>query len=311
MNKDTMVSELIGRLGSKRTPNIARIASEIRISAGLSLRKKGFVELNPVIFSPLTDPLHHKTLDGTIQYLDHRFYITRSMIFHKQISLIALEKIFIFSPNVRLEPAEYAKTGRHLLEFTQIDVEMKNASREEVMEIAEQMFVDILTHIRNYCTAELEMLDRKLSIPQKPFTRIKYREAYRKYGKEFEKQISCEAKEPFWIIDIPIEAREFYDREYEEEPGILCDMDMVYPEGFGEALSGGEREYRFERILERVRHYDANPEDFWWYLELAKTGLPRCAGFGIGVERLTRYICGLNHVSEATLFPKVPGAYSI
>ncbi len=311
MKYDKDVDELRIRLGSERTRLIARISSEIRISAGLFLRKKGFIELNPVIISPLTDPLRHKTLNGSIDYLDSRFYLMRSMIFHKQISLLGLEKIFIFSPNVRLEPADHAETGRHLLEFTQIDIEMKDVGREEVMALAEEMLIYILEHVIRQCAGELSTLKRTLIIPRKPFTRIRYLEAYEEYGPAFEILISQRARAPFWIIDIPIEAREFYDREYTEQPGILCDMDMIYPEGYGEALSGGEREYEYEKILERVRNYETNPQDLVWYLELAKMGLPRCAGFGIGVERLTRYICGLAHIAEATVFPKIPGAIGI
>lgn len=309
--KDIIISELRARLSSERTRTITKVESEIRISAGKFLRKKGFVEINPVIISPLTDPLHHETSDGSIKYLEHKFQLTRSMIFHKHISLLGLEKIFIFSPNIRLEPPRYSKTAKHLIEFTQIDVEMRNATREEVMDLAEGMVTQILFHVKDRCYQELEYLDRRLAIPRKPFKRIKYLEAYKKYGDGFETHLSEETKEPFWIIDFPIEAREFYDRQYEEEPGILCDMDLVFPEGFGEASSGGEREYEYEKIVQRIAQAELPSEDYWWYLELAKKKLPPCAGFGIGVERLTRYICGLPNIAETTLFPKVPGSWTI
>ncbi len=70
-------------------------------------------------------------------------------------------------------------------------------------------------------------------------------------------------------------------------------MDLIYPEGYGEALSGGEREYEYERIKERILKKGQNLTHFKKYLELAKDDLPASAGFGIGIERLTRYICGL------------------
>lgn len=311
MRGDKIVERLRTRLSSERTQHIARISSEIRQSAGTFLRQQGFIELNPVIVSLLTDPLHHKTMDGTIHYLDQRLFLTRSMIFHKQICLLGLEKIFIFSPNVRLEPPEYAQTKKHLIEFTQIDIEVKNANRDEVIELAEELFIYVLEHINSECSSELSTLERTLSIPKRPFKRIEYLEAYNEFGSAFEMSLSQKAKEPFWIVDFPTKAREFYDREYEDRPSILCDMDMIYPEGYGEALSGGEREYQYEKILERTKNYGKNLDDFWWYLELAKKGLPRCAGFGIGVERLTRYICGLSHIGEATLFLKIPGAVGI
>ena len=84
-------------------------------------------------------------------------------------------------------------------------------------------------------------------------------------------------------------------------------MDLIYPEGYGEALSGGEREYEYERIKERILKKGQNLTHFKKYLELAKDDLPASAGFGIGIERLTRYICGLEKIEETSLFPKIPG----
>ena len=119
--------------------------------------------------------------------------------------------------------------------------------------------------------------------------------------------ISKTHKEPVWIIDIPLESREFYDKEDPEKPGFLKDMDLIYPEGFGEALSGGEREYEYKRIKERILKKGQKLSQFKKYLELAKDDLPASAGFGIGIERMTRFICGLQRIEEASLFPKIPG----
>ncbi|MEO0136902.1 MAG: asparagine synthetase A [candidate division WOR-3 bacterium] len=311
------MEEMIDIMGLERTIKssrlraILRIASEIRFIAGKFLREKGFLEINPVIISPLTDPLRHQVLDASIHYLGMKYQLTKSMIFHKQIALLSVDKIFIFSPNVRLEPPEYSSTGNHLIEFTQIDLEMRNATRETMMELAEEMIVEIISQVVKNCYNELSDLGRNLKLPTRPFKRYRYLDLYNQYGNKFEMIISRASIEPFWVIDFPIEVREFYDREYEDKPGILCDMDLIYPEGYGEALSGGEREFKYERIVERMKIAGNNPEDFKWYLEFVKKGLFPSCGFGIGLERLTRFICGLNDVSEATLFPKTPGRWSI
>ena len=128
---------------------------------------------------------------------------------------------------------------------------------------------------------------------------------------DFEVIISLQHQEPVWIVDMGIEAREFYDREYPDRPGILVDMDLLYPEGFGEALSGGEREHTYESIVRRIEGMGADTENFGLYLEFAKRGLPPSAGFGIGMERLTRFICGLKRIQDVALFPKVPGRLSL
>jgi asparaginyl-tRNA synthetase len=306
------IARLKEKFASDEMRAITKIASEIRYCAGRFLRDNGFVELNPVIISPITDPLRHQVYDASIEYLGKRYRLTKSMIFHKQISLLCQEKIFIFSPNVRLEPQEYSVTKQHLIEFTQIDVEVRNARREFVMELAERLLIEIISYLKEHCAQELAVLKRNVKVPEMPFKRYKYLDAFNVYGKDFEKILSAESNEPFWIIDFPINVREFYDREYDENPGILCDMDLIYPEGYGEALSGGEREFKYERIIQRMGISQVNPEEFHWYLKFSKHGLILpSAGFGIGLERLTRYICGLTEIADATLFPKLPGKFGI
>ncbi|HDM05663.1 MAG TPA: hypothetical protein ENG34_00100, partial [Candidatus Aenigmarchaeota archaeon] len=122
--------------------------------------------------------------------------------------------------------------------------------------------------------------------------------------------ISLSQEEPFFITDYPKEARGFYYIEHEEKPGFLKDFDLLYPEGYGEAVSGGEREYRYEKVTERMKETGEDPRKYSWYLDMLKYGIPKSAGFGIGLERLTRYICGLEKIWEATPFPKLPGIFS-
>jgi asparaginyl-tRNA synthetase len=179
-----------------------RLQSEILDFSREFLKQKEFVEILPVIISPITDPLTDYRVRGEIECYGFRYQLTKSMIFHKQISLYSLPRIFTFSPNVRIEASERRTSGKHLIEFVQLDLEMKEASREDLMAIGEELLVYILTGVK-----------------------------------------ATFVDEPLWLLDFPKENREFYDREYPEQPGILKDMDLIYPEGYGEALSGGEREF--------------------------------------------------------------------
>lgn len=290
---------------------ILKIQSEMRKILAEHLRKKGFIEISPVILSPMTDPLNHPTMPGDVTCYGKRYHLTQSMIFHKQIAMKFLEKIFIFSPNIRIEHPDRKKTGRHLFEFTQLDLEVRGASREDMMKLCEELITDVMATIKRDCKTELELLARRLKIPKKPFKQIYYENAYKKYGKNFETMISKTHDVPVWIIDIPLKSREFYDREDPEKPGFLRDMDLIYPEGYGEALSGGEREYDYERIKTRIRKKGQRLSQFKEYMQVAKDDLPPSAGFGIGIERLTRFICGLKSIEDASLFPKVPGKYGI
>jgi asparaginyl-tRNA synthetase len=169
------------------------------------------------------------------------------------------------------------------------------------------MITKVIKTVKKDCKNELKTLERTLTMPKTPFKQIKYDDAYKQYGKDFEAMISKTHKEPIWIIDIPLKNREFYDREDPENPEHLRDMDLIYPEGYGEALSGGEREHIYERILLRMKKKNINISNFDEYLKIAKKGLYPSAGFGLGVERFIRFICGLKKIEETTLFPKIPG----
>jgi len=184
---------------------------------------------------------------------------------------------------------------------------MKNASREDAMRLGEELLIGILENIKTTCRSELEFFQRDLKIPESPFGKTSYQEAVRTYGPDYEVELSKNASGPIWLVDFPIENREFYDREDQDKPGTLVDMDLIYPEGYGEALSGGEREYQYEKIKRRIEQKGIDLKAYEIYLRFAEKGLFPSTGFGIGIERLTRYICGVQHIEETRLFAKLPG----
>lgn len=310
MNSEVVTSTL-ERLKKDSLKSALEINTSVRRILAETLIKRGFLEAPPVIFSIVTDPLNHPVYDPSFLYEDFRYSLTKSMIFHKQILVQEIPKFFIFSPNIRLETPDKASSGRHLLEFTQLDLEVKGAHREELMDLAEDLIIETFRYVTRENHATLSKMGRKLNIPGKPFKSYRYLDLLEKYGEDFEARMSREAREPFWIIDIPLESREFYDREKDDEPGILRDMDLIYPEGFGEALSGGEREFKIERIRERILKKGQTFDQFHWFLEIAEEGMELSTGFGIGIERLVRYICGFSRIEDVHPFPKVPGRLSL
>ncbi len=294
-------------ISTEKMRSILTIKSEIHNAAGDYLRANGFIEILPVILSPVTDPLTHTTLAGEVDYYGHRLQLTKSMILHKQAALRTLDRIFSFSPNIRLEPVHYADSGRYLAEFVQLDLEVKDGTRDQLISLGEEMLTTVIAHIQKNCRDELDRLSRDLALPSIPFERITYEKAQQTFGREFDIPLSQAKQDPIWIVDFPLAIREFYDREDEARPGILVDMDLIYPHGFGEALSGGEREYTLDRILTRLTQSGITHAQLAAYLTIVKEGIPPSAGFGIGIERLTRYICGLERIEAARLFAKPPG----
>jgi len=274
------------------------------------LKQEGFVEILPVIVSPFTDPLADFRVRAEIECYGFRYQITKSMIFHKQLALYSLPRLFAFSPNVRIEASERRFSGKHLIEFVQLDLEIKEASRQDLLDLGEKLFVYILSRVKAAFAPELAFFQRELEVPDIPFRQVTYAEAVERYGTYYEHELSESLKEPIWLVDFWEQNREFYDREYPERPGILKDMDLIYPEGFGEALSGGEREYQYEKIKKRIERKGIDLSAYEIYLQFAEKGLFPSAGFGIGIERLTRYICGIRQIEETRLFAKLPGTLS-
>ncbi len=300
------MEKFVRKLKDKKTGAFLRIQSAALAEIHKYMEEKGVLQLTPVIISTITDPLSHDVFDARIEYYGQKLALTKSMILHKQLSLIGdIDAIYIVSPNIRLETKDKKHSGRHLIEFSQVDFEIKGATKEKIFVFVESMIKRIVTAVKKDCSDELELLGREIKTPAIPFKKYSSYELKEKYGKDFEKTISESSREPFWILDFD---REFYDKEDPKRPGHFLNYDLVYPEGFGEGLSGGEREYEYERIIKRMKEDGLDLSLYAPYLEVAKKGLLRpSAGAGIGVERLVRYLGGAEDISETALFAKTPG----
>ncbi len=286
---------------------IVRVQTEALFAMHEFLRDAGIQQIMPVILSPVTDPLNHPVYDASIEYMDQKLQLTKSMILHKQVAVAKLDAkgIYVVSPNVRLEKS--IGSDKHLLEFSQLDIELKDANADEFMNLMERLMIHIFKRVGRACKRELNVLGSEVKIPRRPFPRYSSGDLREEFGDDFESQMSKLNDSLFWITDY---AREFYDREDEENEGHYLNYDLFYPEGFGEALSGGERDYRYDVLLRKIKQRGQDPESFRSYLELAKKGvLGPSAGGGLGIERLVRFLTRRSHIREVTLFPRVPGEY--
>ncbi|NPB00531.1 MAG: hypothetical protein GXO10_04065 [Crenarchaeota archaeon] len=302
---------------------VFRIQASILHAIREKLDSMGFVEVLPPIIGPVTDPGIRGAKQVTFDFYGHEYKVMSSAILYKQYMAASLGKIYFVSPNVRLEPLDSIYTGRHLVEFFQVDLEIYNATYHDAMKVAEELFCYVVKYVKDVHGKELEeKLNRSLPDFKPPFPRYTYKDAHKilctelnckfEYGTEIpwecEKVLSIHHDTPIFVTDYPRGARGFYDREDPTRPGILLDFDMLYPEGFGEAISGAEREYEPAKVIQRMRETGEDPNKYRWYLEMLKELYPlKTAGFGIGVERFTRYICGLRAVWESRPYPKVAG----
>ncbi|TRO46702.1 asparagine synthetase [Candidatus Bathyarchaeota archaeon] len=271
----------------------------------------GFQWLLPVALSQSTDPLWPDPGASIEKRIEVDIYgktvrTTASMIIHKLIaSSLAYPKLFILSPNIRIEKPERAKTGKHIYEFTQLDFEARDTSSKDVMKLVEKVISNLLTSLKKDMKTELTTLCRcdTLEIPKTPFRIYDRQELEAKYGVAWEEGVARETTDPIWVTNIP---REFYDFE-DFETGKWDNYDLFLPQ-YGEVLSGAKREWEYKKILTKIERDDVDKDNYSLVLKLAEEGkLKPTAGGGIGMERLVGWISGVKHIAETQPFPRVPG----
>jgi asparaginyl-tRNA synthetase len=271
----------------------------------------GFQWLLPVALSQSTDPLWPDPGASIEKRIEVDIYgktvrTTASMIIHKLVaSSLAYPKLFILSPNIRIEKGERAKTGKHIYEFTQLDFEARDTTSKGILSLVEDALCALIASLKKDMKAELTALCRydTLKVPKKPFKVYERTELEAKYGADWEAGLAEEIDEPAWVINIP---REFYDFE-DFKTGKWDNYDLFLPK-YGEVLSGAKREWEYKKILTKIERDQIKKENYALVLKLAKEGkLKPTAGGGIGMERLVAWITGAKHIAETQPFPRVPG----
>ena len=206
------------------------------------LMNRGYEWLLPVIFSKSTDPLWPDPEASLEKRVEVEIYgktvrTTLSMIVHKMVACSLIHpKLFILSPNVRIERIERAKSGIHAYEFTQLDLEVENATSKEVRSLVEEIICGLIRSLKRHMHNELVYLRRYdgLKVPETPFKVYDEKELEYEYGRNWEIQLMLKPCDPIWVTNIP---REFYDFE-DLEKDEWDNYDLLLPR-YGEVLSGG------------------------------------------------------------------------
>jgi asparaginyl-tRNA synthetase len=294
---ESQETELIGSL--KLTSQILRYVTNY-------FQDQGFTQMLPVMLGRSTDPLGPdpnssilKTIE--VEYLGTTMRTMNSMILHKQVAVRDVGKIFILSPNIRLEKADRKSSGRHLFEFTQADFEIPYGKMKDVFQLMEKLLEGLTEHVDSEAVRKIDGEPFEF---RGPFRVYSTHELEKRYGEDWEYKASMDHDQPFWAT---CHKREFYDREDEEKPGHYLNYDLIYPFGAGEGLSGAEREHDYQRIRSRMGRDKLAMDIYASYLEEAKKGFVPSAGGGFGVERLTRFLRGAAHIGDVQLFRRVPG----
>jgi len=277
---------------------------------------RGFTVVDTPIFTPAA--CEGTTTLFEVGYFDDKAYLTQSGQLYNEAAAMAVGKTYCFGPTFR---AEKSKTRRHLTEFWMVEPEVAFARLEDVCVLGEELVASIVEKVLERRRSELKTLERdvsKLETCKPPFPRLSYDEAVKilrekgssiEWGGDFggtdETIISEQFDRPVLIARYPAAVKAFYMAPDPVRPELALGVDMLAPEGYGEIIGGGERLSDYDLLVKRIEEQQLPRQAFEWYLDLRRYGSVPHGGFGMGVERVVAWICGLDHVRETIPFPRM------
>jgi len=303
-------------LRSSRQHAILRIRASVVRTCRRYFDERNFTLIDAPIFTPAACE-GTTTLFG-VDYFGDRVYLTQSGQLYMEAGAMAFGKVYCLGPTFR---AEKSKTRRHLTEFWMIEPEVAYLDLEGDMDLAEDFIVSVVGGVVEECRSELELLGRDLSSlerVQKPFPRLTYTDAVRtlrdqgrehEWGDDFggdeETVLASQYDRPVMIHRYPATCKAFYMKGDPADSRVALCVDVLAPEGYGEIIGGGQREDDLEVLRTKIAEHGLPADSFEWYLDLRRYGSVPHAGFGMGIERMVAWLCGIHHVRETIPFPRM------
>ena len=262
----------------------------------------------------------------SLKYYDDDAYLSQSAQLYLEALVFSLGPVWTLAPSFR---AEKSRTVRHLAEFLHLEAESPWIEMDDLLRNQEKLLCGIVQEIILERSEDLKYLNVDLSALNRihePFDRLKYDKAIEilqsmeikvqegettrpvVWGDDLnidsERAITREKKSPIFIVGYPLQVKPFYVKEDPLNLGVALSTDLLLPDGFGEVSSGGIREDNIENIRTRLKEQGLDLNSYSWYLDLRKYGSVPHGGFGIGIERLIRWIINSNDIKECVLFPR-------
>ena len=305
-------------LRSKRQWAVLRLRDLVATAIQEFLHANDFIKVDSPIFTP--NACEGTTTLFPVPYFDlGTAFLSQSGQLYIEAAIAAVGRCYDFGPVFR---AEKSKTKRHLTEFWMMDAEAAFVDHEENLRLQE----DLVKYVIKYCLekgrAELEVLERNVAplqaVVDQPFVRLTYQAAIKKLqslgsdikfgedlGNDDEGLLTKDSTVPVFIEKWPKAIKSFYMKVDVQDNSLVLNDDLIATEGAGEIIGGSQREDDLNILQERIRQEGLPEEEYGWYLDLRRYGSVPHSGFGVGLERLVRWISGVEHIRECIPFPRL------
>ncbi len=304
-------------LRGKKQWAILKIRSAVEAAIHQYMADSDFIRVDSPVLTP--NACEGTTTLFRVPYFDlGDAYLSQTGQLYIEAAIASLGRAYDFGPVFR---AEKSTTKRHLSEFWMMDAEAAFVTHKENKRLQQDLIKAVVKHCLVGCAAELEVLRRntdKLSaLAEREFKTISYAQAVEElralgsditYGEDLgnddESLLTDHADMPIFIEKWPRQIKPFYMKIDPDDEELVLNSDLIGIEGAGELIGGSQREDDYEMLKQRVKRENLPEKEFQWYLDLRRYGSVPHSGFGIGVERLVRWICGVEHIRECIPFPR-------
>jgi len=300
---------------SRQMTAMMQIKDTLLVSAREWFHSQSWTEVTPPILT--SNACEGGSTLFELDYFGQKGYLSQSAQLYLEALIFSLGKVYSITPSFR---AEKSRTRRHLAEYWHLEGESAFAGNEDNMKTQEQLISHICKRIAEKHSAELKELGRDpedLLRIKPPFKRLEYESAIKTLqkkgiqiewgadlGTDEERELTKDEKIPVFVTNYPKHIKAFYMRENPKDPRTVLNADLLAPEGYGEMVGGSERETDVGKLIERLEKESIPIKNYEWYIDLRKFGSVQHSGFGLGIERLIRWICKLEHINEAVPFPR-------
>ncbi len=298
-----------------------RVKAELLRALREFLAQEEVLEMTPPILTG--NPAEGGAEAFSIDYFGRPGYLSQTAQLYLEALLAPHERVYALTPSFR---AEKSRTPRHLTEYQHLEVELAWYDLEGLVDFVERMVAHACRTLAERSAAELTLLGRppaELAAIRPPFPRLSYAEAIDRlrvkglsvsWGTDLataeERALTLEERLPLFVTRFPRELKAFYMRRTPDDPRTVEAADLLAPEGYGEMVGASCRETDLDALVARLREIGAQVEDYDWYLDLRRYGNVPHAGFGLGIERLLRWMLRREHIRETTPFPRTPSRHT-